>query len=1017
MIQWLLNFSLKNRLGLCLASAFWLVLCGWAYVALPVSLLPDLNFPTLSVVIEYPGVTAEELERQATLPVESALTGVYDVVRVRSETVANLALVTVQLNWGVDLESARQQVMQKITSVQNDLPQGARLELESLGNTLGQVQGFSLTGGGTLEEIHDFAEYRLRPLLLQQPGVYDVLVFGGLMREYGVFVKPAQLQKFDLTLTDLKEALAKNNVSSVGGMLDLGAQTFAVVARTRLTDERSIGETIVAVKNGTPVRIEDVASVRPASLPYRGAAEQGGKAGVVLEIVKQPRADTVAVTRRVDAFMAGSTALLPSGMNVNKYFDQSELVLDAVHGVEKAVLFGALLVGVILFIFLGSWRASLVAFASIPTSLLSALIVMKGLHMSLNIMTLSAMALATGMVIDDAIVVIENVYRHRALHPNLSMREVFIEATAEVAGPVASSTIATVAIFIPLVFLTGLAGRLFSPVGVVVAVVMTASLVFALTLIPSLGATLLSRAPVATPWRRLPAAFTRSLANAFRFERTVILLALLGCAASVFLLSRLNQEFLPLLDEGSVLMNLDAPPSSSLDETLRVTRLAAAHILHDPEVESVVSKTGHAPGMQDTDTTSHSDVYARLVPKAHRKSTIEALMESFRKKTDEFPGVLIDFTMPLQDKLNDAVAGVKSAVGVKLYGDDLGILQKLSDALSTKMKGIPGVVDLRPGSVAATPAVEIDLIPEAARKFGVSRADLDAAVEATSYGLEATKIRRVQKEIPVMIRIEGLDEQSPSLHLDALKQLPIRTADGAFIPLSQVAIARIADVPARIEHEHAVRVIRVSCNIEGQKSQTVVRQIRSALQGIQFPAGYSWEIVGSNAAESETAGSLAAIGVLGLAAVAALLWIEFSSMRKMLLVLLTIPLATIGASVALWATQQSLNVSSLIGLVMLVGIVLRNGIVLIDYIEIAERQGMSVKEAAIEGARVRLRPILMTALSEILGLFPLAIGAGSGAALERPLAIAVIGGLVTSTVLTLYVLPIGYRIFFEKTST
>jgi CzcA family heavy metal efflux pump len=1013
-IEKLLRFSVRNTLTLCLISLLWVGIAVWVYFTLPISLLPDLNFPTLSIVVEAPGLTAEEIEKQAALPMESAMSGIYHVARVRSASVANLSLITVQLTWGADLQLARQQVQQKIASVQGDLPPGASVSVESLSNTLGQVQGFILSGGNSLADLHDFAEYHLKPQILQRPGVFDVTVFGGLVKEYAVFVNPSRLEQYDLTLKDIEDALVRNNVASVGGILDLGSQSFAMVPETRLSDLASIQSTIVAVKNNVAIRVKDIGRVAISHLPYRGGAESGDTSGVVIEIIKQPASDVVSVTRGIDKFLKTYTSSMPSGVRIAKYYDQSELVLDSIHGVEEAVLLGALLVGVILLIFLRSWRASVVAFTSIPTALLSALVFMKWLGMSLNIMTLSALAIATGMVIDDAIVIIENVFRHRALKPEAAATDLFIEAAAEVAGPVASSTITTVAIFVPLIFLSGLAGRLFAPVGVVVSIVMTASLLFAFTLIPSVGPHLMGRATVQKGWQWLPRIYHKTLEWALRVRWRLLGIVLLLCAGSVFLLTRLNQEFLPLLDEGSILMTVDTPPDSGLNETLRVTRLLIQNVLHDKDIDTVVAKTGHAPGTQDTDTMNHSDVVAKLVAHGERSKSIEELFALYRKRAQDYPGIVINFTMPLQDKLNDAIGGVAKTIGVKIYGEDLATLQGIAAELAARLAKVPGVVDLSPGSIASIPSVNVKLLPGVADRLGVTREDLNNVVEAMSFGHQATQVRELYKQVPLMMRLEGTDDSVPTLHKDALSRVPLRTADGPYVPLSQVASVTYGEVPSRIEHDQATRVVTVSCNVAGVKNQTIVQAIDSAFTQIKVPPGYTHEIAGSYAAQGDTTRSLAGIGITALLLVATILWIEFQSLRKVILVLLTIPLSTVGASGALWLTHQTLNVSSLIGLVMLVGVVLRNGIVLVDYIHLAVKQGKSLDEAVEEGAQVRLRPILMTALSEILGLAPLALGIGSGSALERPLAIAVIGGLITSTFLTLYVLPVGYRLLYNE---
>ena len=994
-----------------LLSILWSALAVWIYTSLPLGLLPNLNFPSLSVVVENQGLTAKELEKQVALPVESAMSGIYNVRRIRSVSVSNISLISIQLKWGADVEFARQQVIQKLAIIQGSLPKGSDVSVETLSNTLGQVESFVLTGGSSLLDVYDFAKYRLRPALLQQNGVFQVLIFGGLAPEYGVFLDPEELQKFDLSIADIRDAIARNNVATIGGVLDLGAQSFGIMPRTRLTDIKSIENTIVAVRNNVPVRIKDIANVRLTHLPYRGGAEDSKTPSVAIQIVRQPNANVVDVTRGIDAFLKGYK--FPSGVSIKKYYDQSEVVYEAVRGVEEAVVLGAALVGLILLVFLRSWRASLVAFASIPTSLLSSIVFMRYFGMSLNIMSLSALAIATGMVIDDAIVVIENFFRHRELAPNNSVADVFLHAAIEVAGPVLSSTITTVAIFVPLIFLTGLAGRLFSPVGVIVSIVMTASLVFAFTLIPSVGPHLIRGQPHAARKSWIGETYSKYLRKSLRARGWIVTIVIVLCAASFWILGRLNREFLPLLDEGSILMNVDGPPANSLGETVRTVHLLLDHVLHDPDIKTIVSTIGHAPGMQDTDTMNHADVTARLVPRNQRKKTIEQLFKIFRKRARAFPGVSVDFTMPLQDKLNDAIGGVSAAIGIKIFGDDLTVLEQLANEAAAKLSKVRGVQDLHPSSIVPVPSLDISLIRGTSNSLGVSRQDLNDAVQAMSYGVEATRVQALYKEIPLMLRYEGTNDDIPTLHLEDLSNVPIRTAGGRFVPLSQIARLRFVDVPSRIEHEHASRYVTVSCNVSGATNQSVVKAIRKIMADLHLPEGYSYEIGGSFAAQKDATKGVSSIATIAIFLVAVILWMEFQSLRETFLVLLTIPLSTIGASLALWIFHQTLNVSSLIGLVMLIGVVLRNGIVLVDYIHAAVKNGTPVDLAIEQGARIRLRPILMTALSEILGLSPLAFGIGSGAALEQPLAIAVIGGLITSTFLTLFVLPIGYGLLFR----
>ncbi len=1014
-IESVLTRVLKARGFVAVAAVFLVVLGLWLSRGLKVDLFPPLNFPVLNVIVQEPSFSSLEMERQVTLPIESAASGVLGVTGVKSASGTGIAMISVQFQWGTDMLVARELLTEALSGISGQLPPGADPSIENLSAALAMIEGYAIQGGGDPVALRDQALYDLKPRLQRIPGVYKVLVMGGKVLEYAVYPNPTLLIKYGVTLEDLRSALDANNIATSPGVVNDYSQELVLNPNGQFKDAAEIGETVIAVKDGIPVRLSDVARVTDAYEYERGDTSEMGKPAVLVNVLKQPSYDTGAVAKAVAAEIAKFEKSLPHGYTIRNYYDQAQLVDDSIASVKESVWIGALLVVLVLFAFLRHARTTVIATLSIPLSVLAALVAMRAFGIGINIMSLGGLAIGTGIIVDDAIIVLENIFRWLAtpaLRQGLSNPQVVARAAAEVAPPVIASTFTNIGIFLPMVLVEGLPGRLFAPVSATVTFALLASLCAALTIIPVMADRWLHGQDLPEEKEgALHRLYERALRPAFRRPKLAVALGLAPMLLAIFVFGRLDSAFLPDLDEGAILVSADMPAGTSLNEAERVDRKLESWLEKVPGVVEVVRRTGHAAGAEDTDNVNHSDIMVKLLPKNRRPLPIQDLINLLGAKTDAMPNVAVSYLMPLADKINDALGGVPADIGVDLYGPDLVRLHELSDRLIAKLQRVRGLVDLRPPTDMPVPSLEIQVDKAAAGRLGVSESQIHDALKAYSSGLTVTGVRQVQKIIGVVLHYTPAGQ---NLNLEALRSLPLRTAGGNTVPLEQVATFGYGSIPSQINHDHMTRKITITANVRGRNAKDAAADITKAMDSLGLPAGYSWDFSGKFAAQQSAMSNMAEVFVLAIAVVALILWIEFRSFGQVGLVLLTVPLAAVGGVGALWVTGQTLNVSSMIGAVLLVGIVVRNGIMLLDYMNLQLAAGRPLDEAVHAASMKRLRPILMTTVVMVLGLLPLAVGWGTGSELQRPLAIAVIGGILTSTILTLVVLPAAAMVVVRR---
>ncbi len=989
-----------------------LLLGGYfTYKELRVDLFPPLNFPILNIMTELPSFSSLEIERQVTLPIENAVGGVLGVRKVRSVSATGISKVSAEFEWGTDLWLARQLVTEAINSVRTQLPAGASPVMENLSASLSMIEGYSFQAPEDLVRLREIALFELRPRLQKIPGVYRVRVMGGKQLEYSVFANPFLMIKYDVTLQDITEALYKNNIIASPGVVNRHQQELLLHANEQFANETEIENVVIAVKSGVPIRIRDLAKVSRGNRYERGDASENGSSAVIIDILKQPSFDTTKVSQAISEEISRFQSTLPKGYTIRNYYDQAELVEDSIGSVKESVWQGGLLVILVLAFFLHSFRTTVIATLSIPISVMAAIIMMKVFGAGLNIMSLGGLAIGTGIIVDDTIVVLENIFRWLStptLRKNLPNTQVVIQATKEVLRPVVYSTLTNIAIFLPMIYVEGFAGRLFTPVSITVTFALLASLAVALTFIPSLADQWLAK----QNWPqekegKIHELYSKPLRFALKRTKVLLVISMIPLFLVAKTFKSLEVEFLPALDEGAIQIESNMPPGTSLVEAKRLNEKIESWAKEIPGVITVVRKTGHAPGAENTDNVNHSDLYLKLISKEKRPLSLDELLDQMKEKASSLTSSNLNYLMPLADKINDALGGIPVDLGVDIFGPDLKVLHEYSEKLRNRMLKIPGVNYLKPPTDLPVPSLEIQVDKQEAGRLGISESSIHDTLQAYSLGVDATEVRELQKLIPVTVHFvpPGQDIQT-----EMMKTLPLRTNSGNTVPLGHVAQLGFGMVPNEIYHEQMTRKLTIGANLKGRNSTEVARDVEKAIGEIGLPKGYSWGFSGKYRTEQSALSNMAMVLGMAITIVAFILWLEFRSMIQVGLILMTLPLAAVGAVFSLWFFKQTVNVSSMMGAIMLVGIVVRNGIMLLDCANGLLYEGHSLDDALYHAAMKRVRPILMTATVTILGLLPLAIGWGAGAELQKPLAIAVIGGILTSTLLTLVVLPAGARL-------
>ncbi len=979
---------------------------------------PDLATPVFSVFVQNAAMGTEELETGVAIPLEVALAGIPEVRRIRSGSQAGVAQVRVEFEPDADYYLSRQLVTERVNQVARELPPGTEPPLvSSLTGRLNEVVELVVEaepGTAGLMELRDLADFEVRNRLLGVPGVAEVEVLGGHLRQFQIQLDPDRMAARGVSLGEIMTAAERGNENAAGGFVAEGPLEWTVRAVGRASSVGDLAATVVAVRDDTPVLLGEVTDVREAPATRRGMAHGLMEEMVSCRVVKQFGADTVAVSDGVKAAVADLAGSLPPGVRVRVLYDQAEIVASALGGVGRAVLIGAALVVAVLVFLLGNLRAALIVTLTLPLSIALAGLFLKPAGIGLNTLTLGGLAIAVGLLVDAAIILTENVF-HRLSAPTdpahglLDRRVTVLAAAVEVGRPIAFATLIVIAVFAPLFAMSGIEGRMYRPLAAAVVASMAASLILSLTLVPVLSAWLLRPARSGSEEdtfliRKIKAVYAPLLDRAMRHAGLVRVLSLLVTVPALVLAFQIGSDFMPKLDEGALLLQTILPPEASLEEVDRRNHRVEDVLRSIPEVQEVVRRTGRAERTEDPMPHVVSDVLVVLKP--DRTRTLDELEDEMRERLASVPGVSVLFTTPLGMRIDEGLGGTPADIQVRIYGPDLDRLSRLAEQARELMEPIPGIADLRAEALTGLPQVKVTVDRAAVARVGLTPADVVDAVRIGLAGEEVSQVWVGQRRFDLVVKLA-----EDRRNLPGLAALLIDGPDGARIPLGQLASVERAFGPASIQREAGSRRVAVEASVAGRDLGGTAAEVKERLsRSLELPTGYFFDVGGRVESQARALRSLGLAVAAALLAVLVLLYLALGSFSETLVILATLPDAFVGGILALWLAGETWNVSSLVGLIGLFGIAVQNGLVLVSQTRSLVAEGRPFEEALREACLGRVRPKLMTAATAILGLLPLLVLRLHGSEIERPLAVVMVGGLVTSTLFTLLALPTFYKL-------
>ena len=1035
MIRRLVDLSLDHRLVVVVLWTLLVALGVHSALRLPIDAVPDVTNVQVQVLTDSPGLAPEEVEQFVTFPVETAMSGLPRIEGVRSLTKFGLSVVTVVFEEGTDVYWARQQVSERLAEARGEIPEGfGEPALAPITTGLGEIYHFEVAGDPrcrprapdtpdcwSLMELRSILDWTVTPQLRAVRGVVEVNAFGGEVKTYQATVDPERLVAHGLGVDEIVEAIRENHLNAGGGYVPFGGEQYVVRGEGLIGSLDDLGRVVVASDDGTPVYLRDVATLELAPLLRQGAVTRDGEreavAGIVLMLLGE---NSRTVARRVDERIAEIEKTLPEGVTIDTYYDRSDLVGRTLRTVATNLAEGGLLVVVVLLLLIGSLRAGLLVASVIPLSMLVAFSAMRWAGVSGNLMSLGAIDF--GLIVDGAVVVVDNVLRtlrKRRDETGVPPLEKVRAAVHQVARPVVFGVSIIILVYVPILALRGIEGKMFRPMALTVGFALAASLLCALTLVPALASWLLPGARVREPplyrWCRrlyLP------LLDAALARRKVTFAAAAGVfAASLVVAPFLGAEFIPTLDEGAIAMHIQRLPSISLESSNEVSLMAERVILEEfpDEVDTVVSRTGRPEVAFDPMGVEIGDTFVMLKPKSSwRYETKEELVEAMHRELEaQVPGAKFAFTQPIELRFAELIAGVRSDVAVHLYGSDLDLLRTKAEEIAAVLRAVPGAADVAAEQIQGLPRLRVTVDREAIARYGLSAAEVFRVIDAIG-GIQVGTVLEGAMRFPIQVRFPERTRLDPRRLGELRVAAPAAEPGGAprMIPLDQLATIEVAEGPAQINRQRVSRRIAVEANVRGRDLASFVAEARAAIdREVELPAGWSlsWGGQFENLAEASRRLVLVVPAVLLLIFV--LLYSAFGSARLAVLVFLNVPLALSGGLFALALRGEPFSISAAVGFIALFGIAVLNGVVLVETVGERRRAGLTAPEAAREGARVRLRAVLMTAATDIIGFMPMALATSAGAEVQRPLATVVVGGLVTSTLLTLLVLPVVYARF------
>ncbi len=1028
MLARLIQFALTQRL-LILLAVLLLAGGGWrAFQQTPIDAFPDVSTTQVKVIVKAPGMTPEEVESRITALIEVEMLGIPRQTMLRSIAKYALTDITVDFEEGTDIYWARQQVSERLSAVWPDLPDGVAGGIAPMTTPLGEMLMFSIEGGDlTLAEKRDLLDWTIRPALRSVPGVADVNALGGLVTTFEVVPDQARMAASGVSLEDLRDAIARNNRNDGAGRLDEGEEALLVRTEGAVVTLEDLANIVVGGSAVQPVRVADIAEVRRAALTRYGAVTRNGEGETVEGLVLGLRgANAREVVEGVKAKLAELEPGLPDGVEIQIFYDRGDLVDKAVHTVSKALIEATVLVVVLLVLFLGDLRAALTVALILPLAALSTFILMRQFGLSANLMSLGGLAIAIGMLVDAAVVVVENIVSQLSHHGGqghdsggegaggrrLPRLHLIFRATREVSVPVASGILIIIIVFLPLMTLQGLEGKLFVPVALTIVFALASSLLLSLTVIPMLASFLLGKAGHGEPWvmRQLLRIYTPVLTWSLRNQWLVILVAVAMLLGAGALYTRIGKAFMPTMDEGDLVVQLEKLPSINLEASLAIDQRVQRAIMDAvPEVRAIIARTGSDELGLDPMGLNQTDSFLVLAPKEEwRFETKDALIDAIREALERFPGLDYAFTQPIEMRVSEMLTGVRGDLAVKVFGGDQAELNRITEAIVGVLDGIEGAQDVYTPRNEGAQYLNLVVDRMEAGRLGIDADALAALLRAQVEGLRVGTVYREGKRRALVLRGDEAMRTSPA----RFKGLQLATPDGRSVPLSNLVTMERVEGPVALSRELGNRLAVAIANVDGRDLVGFVEEAKAAVaEQVELPPGYWLEWGGEFENQQRAAARLALVVPVALGLIFLVLFSTFGSVRQALLVLTNVPFALIGGIVGLYITGEYLSVPASVGFIALLGIAVLNGVVMVTWFKQLQALGRPIGEVVVEGARRRLRPVLMTASIAAFGLVPLLFATGPGSEIQRPLAAVVIGGLVSSTLLTLVLLPILYRRF------
>lgn len=1016
MLQQIVAHSLSRRMLVIALSLVVAALGAWAFIRLPVDAYPNIAQTQVKIILKAPGMTPEEVESRVITPIETELLGIPNQAILRSTAKYAIADITVDFVDGTDIYWARQQVAERLSGVLADMPGAVSGGLAPISTPLSDIYMFTIEGPLSLQQKRELLDWTIRPALRTVPGVADVNALGGFVRTFEVRPDPVALAAARLTVTDLRTAIESGNRNDGAGRLTSGEESLIVRSVGAMQSVQDLAGLVVASRDGRITRVSDVASVSPGSLTRYGAVTRNGQGEAVQGLVIALRgADARTVVDGIRTRLAELESGLPSGTTVDVFYDRSDLISRAVGTVEKALLEATVLVVILLIVFLGDWRAAAIVAATLPMSALITFLFMQAFGLSANLMSLGGLAIAIGMLVDGAVVVVENIVERLAARkddhtPGLNL---VYRATADVVVPVSAGIAIIALVFLPLLALEGLEGKLFAPVALTIVFALAGSLIVAITLVPVMSSLGLRTGHHQEPalMRWLAPRYHQLLTTAFARKKLVYGLSGFGLLLAGLAYAGVGKTFMPTMDEGSVIVQLTKLPSINLAKSVEGDLAVQRALLSVPEVADVIARVGSDELGLDPMGLNETDSFVRLKPQSEWRGDKDFIIEELRKATDGLPGIETSFTQPIEMRVSEMLTGSRGDLAVKIFGPDKAVLSDLAGKVQKSIEGVRGTTEVLTVANDSVDYLQLDIDHTNAGRFGMPVDQLQDALRAQVEGMAAGNVLEGQRRIPIMIRGDESLRSDPARFAD----LQLLTPGGTLARVSDMAKIEKTSGPVKLDHENGSRFALVQAFVSGRDLVSFVDESKAAVtRNVVLPAGYRIVWGGQFENQQRASARLMTVIPFALGLILLVLLATLRSMRASLLILGNIPFAMVGGLISLWASGEYLSVPASVGFIALLGIAVLNGLVLVSCFRQLRYEGMTMAQAVRIGAERRLRPVLMTASITAFGLVPLLFATGPGSEIQRPLAIVVIGGLITSTLLTLVLLPILFERFGES---